>query len=199
MNLSELLKNPIIKTIGIVIVLYFALFANKKSPDSLGNRLSSENIKKNISQAQKQGKFIIRNLREAKKAANSKENRIITNNNVKITFEDLEEGEGETAAKCGDRVKISYGLYNEKDKKQIEFFESKEFIIGVKNKTPEIAEYIVGMKKNGIRSIKVPYNFFTHDKDLKASLEFYQNDLKYNVTLLDFNKSTDTRISCNNQ
>ena len=34
--------------IGIIIILYFALFNNKEHPDSLGKRLSKDRIQNNI-------------------------------------------------------------------------------------------------------------------------------------------------------
>lgn len=73
MKISELLKNPIIKSIGIIVILYFALFANKENPHSLGNRLSSENIKKNLDIATKQTKFIASNVKTARQLAKEKE------------------------------------------------------------------------------------------------------------------------------
>ncbi len=70
MNITKLLKNPLIKITATIIILYFALFSNKSDPRSLANRLSSKKIKESISDASKQKDFIAKNLQKAKELQN---------------------------------------------------------------------------------------------------------------------------------
>ncbi len=69
MKIFNLGNHPLVKVVGISAILYFALFANKENPESLGNRLSSEKIKKNVSEVKEKSHFIITNLEMAHRAA----------------------------------------------------------------------------------------------------------------------------------
>lgn len=177
MKIFELLRNPLIKGVGIVLILYFALFANKEKPDSLGNRLSSEQIKQNFNEIQNKSKFIITNVKAAQDLAKEKEaQRKIAEQNVpKITINDLEIGTAEPSAACGDAVEISYGLYSPEGK-QLEFVSSKKIIIGT-DKNSVIEKNIIGMGNGGIREINVA-------------------DLKYQVTMVAVTKALNSTISC---
>jgi hypothetical protein len=196
MKIFELLRNPLIKTIGIALVLYFALFANKEKPESLGNRLSSENIKKSFSEAQNQGKFIITNVKIAQEIAKEKaaEQKLASQNISDIATSDLEIGTGEQLVACGDEAEISYGIYT-KSGKQLEFLNSKKFVIG-ENQNPVIEKNIIGMKRGGIREINIPYNYRTEDKKLIELLKFNATDLKYQITLLSIVKGISSTLIC---
>jgi biotin operon repressor len=67
-----LLKNRLFRLAGALAVLYFGLYANKKSPESLGNRLSKEKIEKNVEEVKKKGFYILENLKKAEEI-NSKQ------------------------------------------------------------------------------------------------------------------------------
>lgn len=196
MKIFELLRNPLIKTIGIVLVLYFALFANKEKPESLGNRLSSENIKKSFGEAQNQSKFIITNVKIAQEIAKEKaeEQKSAQQNISDITTNDLEIGAEEQAVACGDEIEIAYGIYT-KDGKQLEFFNSQKFIVG-EEKNSTIEKNIIGMKRGGIREINIPYHYRTTDKKLVELLKFNATDLKYQITLLSIVKGIGSTLIC---
>jgi len=68
MKHHDLVKNPLFKLVGIILILYFALFSNKSDKRSLGNRYSTQNIKKSIGEAVKQKKEIEEKIRDAKKS-----------------------------------------------------------------------------------------------------------------------------------
>jgi len=187
MKIFELLQNPIIKTIGVILVIYFALFANKETPQSLGNRLSPENLKKNFSEVSEQSKFIITNVKAANEYSKLK-------NTAIISTEDIENGPSEIKVACGDEVEISYGIYT-KEGKQIIFFEAKKLIIGSKT-IPIIEKNIIGMNSGGIRNINIPQDFLTEEPDLSKILASEKTDLRYQVTVLNVKKSA-TKINCN--
>lgn len=195
MKILELLKNPIIKTIGIVTILYFALFSDKKNPESLGNRLSPEKIKQHVSDVTEKSKFIITNVQVAKEALKNQPSQQVSDESVaQISIEDLDAGEGEESLSCGSEAEIIYGIYT-KDDKQLEFSKPEKIIIGGR-KNYLIEKNIIGMKKSGIRVIKVPQKFQTGDKKLYELLKFNQTDLKYQVTLLSFLSNVDPTATC---
>jgi hypothetical protein len=72
MNITNITKYPIFKIIGIIAIIYFALFYNKSSPNSLGNRLSYDNIKGDLKQASEKTVFILGNINAAQKIDSEK-------------------------------------------------------------------------------------------------------------------------------
>lgn len=197
MKVFELLKNPFIKIIGVILVLYFALFADKRNPQSLGNRLSTENIKKNFNEAQRQGRFIASNIRAAKKYNQEQELKRQRGLTEKISFSDLEVGKGEQKAACGDEVEISYGVYDQNGN-QLEFIDLEKLVIG--SKRNEILEKnIIGMNRDGIRNILIPQYFPATDKKLLNFLKISNSPLKYQVTLRAFGQKIPALIAaCEN-
>lgn len=63
----NIINNPLFKICGILLIIYFALFHNKKSQDSLGNRVSLQNIKNNIDNIQDKTVDIKRKLEKIKR------------------------------------------------------------------------------------------------------------------------------------
>lgn len=195
MKIFKIIQTPIVKITGICLVLYFGLFANKENPASLGNRLSPDNIKKNVSEATKQVKFISTNLREAKEVIKQREaQQKSLQNNPQIlaqetgkNFEDIAQGAGQDASACGDTALISYGVYTS-DEKQIDFVASEEILIG-KNPDSFIGKNIIAMKQQGIRNIKAFQGQNYSDKKVMKLLEKEKQDLIYKVILVNLKKS----------
>ena len=156
----KLLRNPIIKIIGISVILYYGLFANKEKPGSLANRFSSEQIKKDFSEVREKTVFIAENVKLAREIAQEKEAEkeaekkvATTNPALQVSVKDLEEGVGENIS-CGDSAYINYGIYT-KDGRQLEFKENQILVIG--NKSNWLLEKnIIGMKQAGSRYINIP-------------------------------------------
>ncbi len=69
--MQKLIHNPIFRIIGIMAVLYYGLFHNRQKPESLGNRLSPEIIKANLSEVSSKSVDIITNLQKAEKIKQS--------------------------------------------------------------------------------------------------------------------------------
>jgi len=196
MKIFELLKNPLIKFVGIGLIIYFGLFANKQSPNSLGNRISSEKIKQTFDEAQEKGKFIATNAIAAKEFQERQiaESKNYAKNNS-IEIEDLESGEADKAAIiCGDEAEISYGIYVESGK-QVKFVEKELLIIGSK-KNQLIEPNIIGMKLGATRNIKVSRYLSIDDVELAKLIKFYDSDLKIQVTLLSSRPSQTPNIVC---
>ena len=70
--MNKITKNPLIRFIGIVAILYYGLLHNKESPDSLGNRLSPKKIQTNISEISTKSTHIITNVQKAKQIIKEK-------------------------------------------------------------------------------------------------------------------------------
>ncbi len=192
----KLLRNPIIKIIGISAILYYGLLANKEKPGSLGNRLSSEQIKKDFSEVREKTVFIAENVKLAREIAQEKKvekEAAATNPALQLSVKDLEEGVGENIS-CGDSAYINYGIYT-KDGKQLEFKENQILIIG--NKSNWLLEKnIIGMKQSGTRYINIPQGSEVNDSKITEYLNSNKSDLKYQVTLLAFTKNPNPQLSC---
>ena len=72
--MQNLAKHPLIKIIGIALILYYGLLHNKEHPDSLGNRLSTDHIKNNISDASEKSAYIITNIKKLEEEQKNKRN-----------------------------------------------------------------------------------------------------------------------------
>jgi len=196
----KLLRNPIIKIIGISVILYYGLFANKEKPGSLGNRFSSEQIKKDFSEVREKTVFIATNVKLAREIAKEKEaekeaekKAAATNRALQVSVKDLEEGVGENIS-CGDSAYINYGIYT-KDGRQLEFKENQILVIG--NKSNWLLEKnIIGMKQAGSRYINIPQGSQVNDSKITEYLNSNKSDLKYQVTLLAFTKNPNPQLSC---
>jgi len=196
MNVFHLLKNPIIKTVGITLILYFALFSSR-SPDSLRNRLSPQNIKQDLGEIKEKSKFIVTNIKTAQSLAVEKaEAEKLQNKPAFTSIEDAEIGSGEDSVICGSEIEISYGIYTI-DKKQLDFVNSEKLTIGTKSH-PLIEKNIIGMKLNGTRYINIPSNFKTDDIILAQILKLNNGDLRYQIDLKSLKQdAANKNIVCN--
>ncbi|MBU6338418.1 MAG: hypothetical protein KGQ36_00370 [Rickettsiales bacterium] len=174
---NEILKNPLVKIGAIAVILYLALFSDKKNPDSLRNRLSKDKIEKNLHEAGSKSKFIITNVGAAKKVAAE---------NTKM---------GDVIIECGDEVITDYSIYNNDKKLYTE--KNKKFTIGSKIDTV-IEKNIMGMKIGETKKINI-MDVMNTNQATGPSLPKLKSDVKYNITIVDINKKTSTlkvKLSC---
>lgn len=205
----KLLQNPLIKLIGIVAIIYFALFADKRNPASLGNRVSLERVKENLGEMEEKGKFIAGNVKAAREYAKTKietskeapveqkqeeqqnisQPEKLSQDNQKqakmpISKEKIMEDKiilNDVALGAGDKV-VSCGSEVEivsASGAQIAAAPEK-LIIGSK-KNWVIEKNIIGMKMGGFRSITIPLDFKTNDKKLKKILDSKKTALVYQI------------------
>lgn len=180
----NLLKNPLIKIIGICVVLYFALFANKNNPQSLGNRFSSERIVKDLGDLEEKGRFIATNVNAARALEKGQE---LPNSEVFVSIKDITAGTGEEKLDCGSQAEIFLTLSTQKGENLV-LNPALKLVIG-KRENWLIEKNIIGMKKAGIREINVPKAFKAEDADLKRFLENADSDLTYQIVVKDFIKN----------
>ena len=194
MFIFKILRNPIIKILGIAFILYFALFHDKQEPESLGNRLAPERLKEEFGEAHQRGEFIISNVHLARQMAQDKRRAELlkSGEELKVSIDDVDTGNGADTVECGDEVEISYIVYDGRSK-QLQVFNYKKFVITNESKQI-IDKNIIGMKKGGIRSINIPYGFKSEDKQLIENMRFSSSDIRYQVTLT--NIARKAAISC---
>lgn len=184
-NILDFLRIPFVKIIGICVVLYFALFSNKQNPDSLRNRLSKEQVTKNLQTAKEQSQFIISNVRMAQGADK--------NTVTAVEIEDTASGQDGEAAACGSEVVISYGIYDSSNK-QIKFIDSESLVIGSK-KNELIEKNITGLKPDSVRNLRIPKELATNDKNLSEMLKFYGN-IRYQISVKAVTPHPESQSSC---
>ncbi len=193
-KILNFLRIPLVKMIGIFAVLYFALFSEKQNPNSLRNRLSKEEVKKNFNEASEKSRFIISNV-NASRNLEAKPKSPQPEVAAKISISDLDLGKGDVGISCGSTVEISYGIYT-KDNKQIKSVSSEKLTIG-SNLNEIIEKNILDMKPGGIRNILVPHNFKTNNRSINELLKFHDSDLRYQVSIISSSPpNTAIKISC---
>lgn len=197
----NLLKNPLIKFIGILVVLYFALFANKNNPQSLGNRLSAERIKHNLHDMQEKSKFIATNVQAVRSYARVHEEEaknVGTNSDHQIVevVKDVDHGIGEKQVICGSEVEVFVSLNSDKAR-NIETKPDAKFVIGSK-KNWLLEKNIMGMKKGGVREVTIPQGFKSEDSELVLLMQKHNSDLTYQIILKEIVKDPvpQSKLSC---
>lgn len=194
MNIMEILRNPIVKTVGIAAVLYFALFYNKENPESLGNRLSPQNIKEGISEATKKAHFIAGGISSAneqtKELEKVKRKRF---EDAALDYQDIKTGEG-AALSCGDYAVISYKIFNSQNQELVKLPNQPISIGSQKNLMLE--KNIIGMKRGGTRLITIAKNSNITDLELKSQVEQSGGRMTFEITLENFDDLPNQLDSC---
>jgi hypothetical protein len=184
MNIMEILRNPIVKTVGIAAILYFALFYNKENPESLGNRLSPKNIKEGLGEVTKKAQFIAGGISTANEQAKEMEKlRSKKFQDAASDYKDIKTGEGE-AISCGDYALISYKIFNSQNQ-ELAKQPSQPISIGTQQNLL-LERNIIGMKRGGTRVITVTQNPNITDPMLKSQIEQSGGRMIFEVTLENF-------------
>ncbi len=196
-TIMEVLRRPLVKIIGLMLVIYFGLFSNKKDPDSLGNRLSSQNIKESFGEIHEKSNFILANIDRARQMSGKEvhtEEGPLQNFNV-VTTQDYASGSGDEQLKCGDVAEISYDIRVVGSDNSLEFVAKENLIIG-SNSNSLLEQKIIDMKTGGVRIITVPRDFKSGNKKLAFLLKFNEAALQYTVSLLKFSAANSGTVSC---
>lgn len=75
--MQKLINNRLFRIVGMIVILYYALFHDKTNPESLGNRLAPEKVKSNLEQISGKSVEVMENIQRAeelKKIEASKKN-----------------------------------------------------------------------------------------------------------------------------
>ncbi len=183
MNLHFFSKNPFVKIIGIGAIIYFGMFYDIDHPDSLGNRLSTNNIKKNFNEAQEKVNEITKKIEIAKQ-----NNQEISQERSfsALRFEKVLIGTGNNFIKCGDEVDIIYKFYDNKNKIldmsngiQINAFQDNgDLILNL------IAQNMTDLKMGAIIRTKFLGKYIEADEKIKKLLKIANYDLNLEVYVL---------------
>jgi hypothetical protein len=88
--MQKLIRNPIFRIVGIIVVLYYGLFYNKQQPDSLSKRFAPDQIKNNLTEISSKSIDILSNLKKVEDIKKSLESQPI-----KEQQNSLEKGQNE--------------------------------------------------------------------------------------------------------
>jgi hypothetical protein len=142
MNLA---KNPLIKIVGILIIIYFALFYDTQNKSNLRNRLSTDKLKKNFVHIKNTTENIKKNIKTSRvefKSGVDQSGRTKYN-----TYEDVNQGSG-IEVKCGDGVTISFTKSSDDMS-----LTQRGYTMQVDNS--ELSKNIIGMKVGGTKKFKL--------------------------------------------
>lgn len=183
----KLLHNPLIRFVGIAAVLYFALLANKNNPESLGNRLSPQNIKQNLSEMTERGKFITTNVKAAKAySIEQMKDNVANSENVNSA--------GKIVANCGAEVDFILTI-NTANGKNLKSYPKQTITIGSKqNKFLE--EKLIGMTSGVIREIMIQQQFQTDDVELQSLIKEANSDLIYQIVVDKIIPASNPQTNC---
>lgn len=192
----KLLENPLIKVVGICVIIYFALFHNKNNPQSLGNRFSSQQIKKDLNDMQEKGKFIASNVQAVRSYTKAQEvgpdgQVIMPTAELEVAVKDVGLGSGKKSVVCGEEVEAFISLNSDKAR-NLMTNPSAKFLIGSKEHWL-VEKNIIGMKKGGVREIRIPQGFQSDDRDLTQFLQENKVDLTYQIILTKIIKDADPK------
>jgi FKBP-type peptidyl-prolyl cis-trans isomerase len=101
---------------------------------------------------------------------------------MKLSVTDNTEGTGQFAV-CGQKVTISYSSFTE-DKNEIESKQTASFQIGENKVMPALELGVIGMKKNGERTISSPPNMAYGAENFQRN-DFASANVNFEVQLLD--------------
>jgi hypothetical protein len=192
----NLLKNPLIRIIGIIAILYVGLFSNTYEKESLGNRLSKDQVQKDLSDAKEKGFQIINHVKKAQelKEYNVTQNTSPAIDSSNLNLKDIKVGEGLVAA-CGDSAVIAYKLFS--GDQLIDQIEKQNLVIGERKINYIIESSLIGFNVGGARVINIPEGYKFKDPILAQSLSG-KKDLHYEINLLAIKKPTNsTPQNCN--
>jgi hypothetical protein len=196
MKILRLLKNPFIKNIGVILIIYFALFHNKSNPDSLGVRLSADNLKKGADELKNKTIFITHNVIGAQKFAEQKQNssKSFEQKIELLEFFDPIVGAGNAELACGDEARISYQILNGKGE-VLNLASLAKIKIGSKENLL-LEKKIIGMKIGGTREIIIPRDFEANDIELQKLLINANSNIKYQINLEEITSKAASTTKC---
>lgn len=187
MKIIRIIQNPIIKTVGIFVILYFALFANKENPESLGNRMSKENIKKNLGDVFRKGHDAMTTIETAGQEAQIEEGKKFKKfEEYEVSYVKSSAGKGDEKIDCADYVILTYKISDDENKVLTQ--RSENLTVG-SGKSLLIERNILGMKVGETRNLIISQDYDGPDNLVREIVERYNRDIRYEITITNFNKN----------
>jgi len=207
---SKLLRSPLVRIVGAVVILYYALFANTYEKDSLGNRLSKQTIEKNIEDAKKKSLYIALNVKQAQNYKernpinNSASNTNLANQNlntpailpVGLIIKDIEITQGKEV-ECGSKITANYIVYDNNGK---QLTDTINYVSEIDENSPKsvIKENLIGLKTGSKRLIILPANYKTLDSESSKYMALSRNSgINYEIKLIKVEELKNAEAKCN--
>ncbi len=191
MDLHSLLRKPIIKIIAVILVLYFGIIKNNQHPQSIANKLSTNNIKKNYDEIRDKISDISQNLEMAQQV---KKELSLEKNINDLRFEKIILGTIGESIKCGNEVNIIYKFTNNEGV-ILDMDEESKIIANQQHSAMVediIAKNIVGLKNGAVIRTKFMGQFKQADDKINKLLKIANNELTLEVYILSF-KNTENK------
>ena len=206
----RLLKSPLIRLIGAVIILYYALFANTYEKDSLGNRLSKQTIEKNLEETKRKSLYIAINIKQAQdysrnNISNNSPSDINSENKnsnssanfpIGIIIKDIHIGQGQEA-RCGDKITANYTVYDN-DGNKLNNIINYTVKIDENSAKSIIKENLIGLKVGSKRLIILPVTYKAKDMEsFKYMAMSHNKGINYEINLIQVEESKNSSAKCN--
>jgi len=206
----KLLRSPLVRIIGAITILYYALFANTYEKDSLGNRLSKKTIEKNLEETKRKSLYIAVNIKKAqdykknKISGNSPSNTTSENQNpnlpnnfsISLIIKDIQIGQGKEA-KCGDKITANYIIYDNEGNK-LDSITNYTVRIDENSVKSIVKENLIGLKAGSKRLIILPVTYKTKDgESFKYMALSHNKGINYEINLIKVEEAKNTAAKCN--
>ncbi len=203
MKIIKLLQNPIIKTIGIALVLYFALFHKSDNPNSLSQRLSTERIKEGANQIKDKAKFISRNISgvQDRKTPNlplynptPKKIELASDTAKNVAENQKIDPPVKRKIACGDEVEIIFLMFNEMAVELKRDF-IKKLVIGSKQRL-YFEKMIIGMEEKSSKDLELFPKDVIEDKEVADIVKKNNAKVKLHIMVNSSKPSGNKNIIC---
>ncbi len=213
--IHEILKSRLFRILGAITILYFALFSQKDNPESLANRFSSENIKKNKQIMSEKAKIIAENIKAARsesvshssahsvsdeKFENGDQKQIDQVDNEQVSkINEVESGDKNirirdilisasgASVSCGDEVKFIYAIFDH----NLKIINSSQVLSVKIGKIGDdlVLKNVSLMRDGSSREVYIEQGAKISDKRIKAIMDRVKSPIKIQINLISVTKS----------
>lgn len=187
MNIFSLIKNPLFRIVGILLIIYFGIIKNYRDQGII----SKDKLKNDLTNAKNQISYISSNIEMAKQINNNPNDQNIFSS---IEAKDLNIGNNNKKAFCGDEVNLSYKIFLPNSKNLIKS-DTKKIIVG-SGQNLLLEKLILGANEEAIRVVTIPKNILILDPEINELINIYNSSLVYEIKI-EFIKSNNTNsLNC---
>ncbi len=191
-KIFDISQNSWLKIVGIIAVLYFALFSNKENPHSLGHNLNKDEISKGYKEALNKGKKI---HSDVFKAQELKKRMMDPSNSTPdiLVFDEVESLIGNRVS-CNDIVDIAFEIKNINND-IIQPKTNMSLVVG-KGSSPIIEEHLLNMRESSIKILNIPFSYQGNSQMLSSIRSQGYKNIIYRFELANIRKNNDHKYNC---
>ncbi len=168
------MKNPLFRIVGILLVIYFGIIKNYRDQ----GLLDKDKLKNGLTNAKNQIGYISSNVEMAKEINNNSNNQNIFSS---IEAKDINIGNNNRKAFCGDEVNVSYKIFLPNSKNLIKS-DTKKIIIG-SGQNLLLEKLVLGANEESIRVADIPKNISISDPEINELIATYNSSLVYEIKI----------------